>query len=231
VGIAFFDLDRTLIAANSGTLWVRREYALGHISRWQALRALLWIAGYQLGLATMEDALTRAIAMLEGTPEADLRDRTSVFYAEQVRPLYRPGARRAVEEHRSLGEPIVLCTASSLYLSEWVARELGFEAILCNRFEVDARGLHTGRPLGGVCFGAGKLSLARAFAQARGVSLSDCVFYTDSYSDLPMLEAVGRPVAVNPDRRLLRRAERSGWPVVDWGRPLPALEPGASLAG
>jgi phosphoserine phosphatase len=96
---------------------------------------------------------------------------------------------------------------------------------------VDARGLHTGRSLGEVCFGAGKLRLARAFAEGRGVSLADCTFYTDSYSDLPMLEAVGRPVAVNPDRRLLRRAERAGWPVLDWGRPVPALETGASLAG
>lgn len=231
MGIAFFDFDRTLIAANSGSLWVRRELALGHLGRWQALRALMWIAGYQLGLATMEDTLRRAIALLEGSPEADLRDRTSRFYAEQVRGLYRPGARRALEQHREQGDGIVLCTASSLYLSEWVAQELGMDALLCNRFEVDAGGLHTGRSLGDVCFGAGKLRLASAYAQARGVALSDCVFYTDSYSDLPMLEAVGRPVAVNPDRRLRRRALRAGWPVVDWGRPLPSLEAGASLAG
>ena len=85
MGIAFFDFDRTLIAANSGSLWVRRELALGHLGRWQALRALMWIAGYQLGLATMEDTLRRAIALLEGSPEADLRDRTSRFYADQVR--------------------------------------------------------------------------------------------------------------------------------------------------
>lgn len=231
MAIAFFDLDRTLISANSGTLWVRRELAHGHIGRWQALRAMLWIAGYQLGLATMEDALRRAIAMLEGLPERDLRERTSAFYAEQVRALYRPGARRAIARHRGEGDHLVLCTASSLYLSEWVARELGFDEMLCNRFEVDARGLHTGRSVGDVCFGAGKLRLAKAYADRHQVPLAECVFYTDSYSDLPMLEAVGRPVAVNPDRRLLRRARREGWPVVDWGRPLPWVGADASLAG
>lgn len=231
MAIAFFDLDRTLIAANSGTLWVRRELALGHIGRWQAVRALLWIASYQLGLATMEDALRRAIAMLEGLPERDLRERTSAFYAEQVRALYRPGARRAIDQHREQGDHLVLCTASSLYLSEWVAQELGFDEMLCNRFEVDARGLHTGRSLGDVCFGAGKLRLAQAYAQRHRVPLAECAFYTDSYSDVPMLEAVGRPVAVNPDRRLRRRARRQGWPVVDWGLPVPLLGVGASLAG
>lgn len=231
MGIAFFDFDRTLIAANSGSLWVRRELALGHLGRWQAMRALMWIAGYQLGLATLEDTLRRAISMLEGVPEADLRSRTSAFYAEQVRALYRPGARRAVEQHRQQGDALVLCTASSLYLSEWVARELGLDEVLCNRFEVDAHGLHTGRSLGDVCFGAGKLRLAEASARARQIPLAECVFYTDSYSDLPVLEAVGRPVAVNPDRRLRKRARRSGWPVVDWGRPGLALEAGASLAG
>jgi HAD superfamily hydrolase (TIGR01490 family) len=231
VGIAFFDFDRTLIAANSGTLWVRRELSLGHITRWQALRALSWIGAYQLGMATMEDALRKAISMLAGHPERALRERTSAFYAQEVKGLYRPGARAALEAHRAKGDELVLCTASSLYLSEWVGEELGFDALLCNRFEVDAHGLHTGRSVGEICFGAGKLELARAHAAARNVPLSACTFYTDSYSDLPMLEAVGSPVAVNPDGRLRRRAVQLGWPVVDWGEAEPLVDAGPSLAG
>ncbi|HME91244.1 MAG TPA: haloacid dehalogenase-like hydrolase, partial [Myxococcaceae bacterium] len=89
----------------------------------------------------------------------------------------------------------------------------------CNRFEVDQRGLHTGRSIGALCFGAGKLQYASDFARGQGARLEDSVFYTDSYADRPLLEAVGRPVAVNPDRRLRRLATRRNWELLDWGTP------------
>jgi len=219
MAIAFFDLDKTLLAVNSGSLWVRRELALGHITRMQALRASLWLARYHLGLVAMQDALVQAIAYLEGTGEQHMRERTVHFYEELVRAQFRPGALRALEEHRSAGDKLVLLTSSSGYLSELVARDLDLDAVLCNRFEVDASGLHTGRPLGEVCFGEGKRFYARAYADQASIPLSECVFYTDSYSDLPVMEVVGRPVAVHPDRRLRREALRRGWPVVDWGMP------------
>jgi HAD superfamily hydrolase (TIGR01490 family) len=227
MSVAFFDLDKTLLAVNSGTLWIRRELALGHLSRFQALRASLWIARYHLGFVSMEDAVRAAIAQLAGTHAQTLQERTVAFYEEQVRPLYRPGALRALDEHRGAGERLVLLTSSSGYLSELVARDLRLDAILCNRFEVDERGLHTGRPLGAVCFGPGKRTHAEDYARQVGVPLSACAFYTDSYSDLSVLEVVGRPVAVHPDHRLRREAARRGWPVVDWGLPVA----GATAAG
>jgi HAD superfamily hydrolase (TIGR01490 family) len=219
MGVAFFDLDKTLLAVNSATLWIRRELALGHITRIQAVRASLWVARYHLGLVAMQDAVVAAIAQLAGTSAQAIQERTTTFYESQVRPLYRPGALRVLEEHRGAGDRLVLLTSSSGYLSELVSRDLRLDAILCNRFEVDAQGLHTGRPLGDVCFGTGKRIHAERYAREAGVALSACAFYTDSYSDLPVLEVVGRPVAVNPDYRLRREALRRGWPVVDWGVP------------
>lgn len=217
--IAFFDLDRTLIAENSGALWVRRELELGYIKPWQALQAAAWVAGYELGFARIEKALERAIASLAGVPEQQLRERTASFYDLCVRPLYRPGARLALEEHRRAGDALVLLTSSSQYLGEHVTRDLRLDALICNRFEVDERGLHTGRILGALCFGPGKLRHASEFAQSKGARLEESVFYTDSYADRPVLEAVGRPVAVNPDRRLRRLAERRRWELLDWGKP------------
>lgn len=219
MAVAFFDLDKTLIAANSGSLWIRRELELGHISRMQALRASLWIARYHLGFVSMQDAVARAIAQLAGTPALPLQARTAVFYEEQVRLLYRPGAWAALEAHRRAGERLVLLTSSTGYLSELVARELRLDAVLCNRFEVDGNGLHTGRALGTICFGEGKRVCAESYAREAGVALSACTFYTDSFSDLPVMEVVGRPVAVHPDHRLRRHARKRGWPVVDWGVP------------
>jgi len=215
--IAFFDFDETLIVGNSGNLWIRRELKAGHITTWQFLRAAVWMARYKLGRASMEDAIRAAIGSLRGLSEKELRARTRAFYEEEVRVLYRTGARPALERHRAQGDSVVLLTASSLYLSELVAEDLALDDVLCNRFEVDAEGLHTGRTVGTLCFGAGKLPHAEAYARARGVSLADCYFYTDSYSDLPVLERMGHPVVVNPDPRLRGAAERRGWPTEWWG--------------
>ena len=103
-------------------------------------------------------------------------------------------------------------------MCDLVARDLAIDDALCNTFEVDASGNHTGRAGGPLCYGAGKLTLAEQYAGRNGESLAGSAFYTDSYSDLPTLAAVGRPVAVNPDLRLRGAALRRGWPVVDWGR-------------
>jgi HAD superfamily hydrolase (TIGR01490 family) len=221
VAIAFFDFDRTLLSVNSGALWIRRELAMGHITRRQAVRAAMWILRYHLGLATMEDAVRRAIGELAGHSERELRERTRDFYQEALRELYRPGGLRALAEHRAVGDRVVLLTATSNYLSELVSAQLSLDGILCNRFEIDASGVHTGRSLGTLCFGVGKRTLAEEYARAYGFPLSSCTFYTDSYSDLPVLEAVGRPVAVHPDRRLRRLARRRGWEIADWGAPAP----------
>ena len=133
--------------------------------------------------------------------------------------LFRPGALKALKRHRQAGDRIVLLTASSHFIAEHVARDLGLDAILCNRMEIDPGGLLTGRTVGPVCYGPGKLVHARLEAAAHGVGLEGCAFYTDSYSDVSVLEVVGRPVAVNPDPRLRRRALKRGWEIVDWGRP------------
>jgi HAD superfamily hydrolase (TIGR01490 family) len=222
VGIAFFDLDKTLLAANTARMWLRRELALGHVTRWQVVRATAWLAQYSLGFVALERAAKLAIGSLAGSQASAFRERTAAFYEAHVRTLYRPGARKVLEQHRAAGDRLVLLTASSIYLSELVERDLRLDAVLCNRLEVDDRGLHTGRTIGSVCFGSGKLEHARAFAERAQVQLSECAFYTDSYSDLPVLAAVGQPVAVNPDQRLRRTALRRGWPVVDWGTPAPS---------
>jgi HAD superfamily hydrolase (TIGR01490 family) len=227
--IAFFDFDETLIVGNSGQLWIRRELREGNISNRQFLRAAVWMLRYKMGWASMDDALRTAIGSLRGQSEEALRARTRAFYEAEVRTLYRTGARPALERHRARGDAVVLLTASSLYLSELVAAELGLDDVLCNRFEVDETGTHTGRPVGNLCFGAGKLEYAEAYARQRGTSLSDCWFYTDSYSDLPVLERMGHPVVVSPDPRLRREAERRGWPVEWWGTALAGADTEASL--
>lgn len=224
MAIAFFDLDRTVFAMNSASLWLRREVAAGHVSRWQALQAAAWLAGYAVGIASLDGAVRKAILTLAGVPAAPVRQRMEQFFHEHLRDGYRPGALAALADHRRMGDRLVLLTASSSYIAEHVAQDLRFDAFLCNELEVDGDGRHTGRTVGELCFGTGKLGHASSYADRSGAALTDCAFYTDSYSDLPVLEVVGTPVAVNPDQRLRREALRRGWKIVDWG--LPAVRPG-----
>lgn len=215
MAIAFFDLDRTILRVNSGSLWVKAELRLGYLTRFQAARAAVWIAGYHLGFSRMEPLLLEAIESLAGSSEEEIVGRTKRFYAEELADQYRPGARTAVAQHRAQGDVLALLTSSSPYLSAPVQAELGIPHTLCNRFAVEG-GRFTGKPDGPLCFGPGKLLHARAFAEARGERLEDAAFYTDSASDLAVMEAVGRPVAVHPDPSLRRIARRRGWPIVDW---------------
>jgi HAD superfamily hydrolase (TIGR01490 family) len=217
--IAFFDLDKTLISRNSATLWIRFELAAGRATRWQALQALGWVLRYNLGAADLTDVIRRSVTTLARQREDEMRPRVQQFYTDLVRPLYRPGGIAAIRAHRAVGDRVVLLTSSSNYMSELVTRDLGLDGYVCNRFEVDANGCYTGRAIEPLSFGAGKVLLAQRYVDGHGASLRDAVFYTDSLSDLPMLEAVGEPIAVHPDPRLRRLARRRQWKVVDWGEP------------
>lgn len=217
MGVAFFDLDKTLLSKNSGSLWLRHEVRQGRVSAWQAARAAAWLVRYSLGFVNLEPGLRIAIEYLSGVQEDELRRRVHAWYDREVRALYRPGGHAALERHRAQGHRLVLLTSASNYVSERVLDELGLDDFLCNRFEVDEDGRYTGRSRGELCYGAGKLTYAERYATEAGLTLADCTFYTDSMADLPVLEAVGYPVCVNPDPRLKRLAMARGWPVEDWG--------------
>ena len=218
--IAFFDLDKTLLPWNSAPRWVRYELSNGKITWKQAFRGWYWIGRYHFGFAEIETIYREAIRIYAGDPESEIVERTRVFYREQIRGLYRPGARETVLRHKDRGHKVVLLTTSSNYMSEHVVAELGLDAYLCNHYEVDDSGRFTGNaatdPL---CVGDGKRIHAKRYADEHGASLDECAFYTDSMSDFPALEAVGEPVAVNPDPKLKRIARRRGWQIVDWGVP------------
>lgn len=214
--IAFFDLDRTLIATNSAKGWVRRQIRQGHVSRRQAARAGLAIGLYRLGVADMERLIRGAVRELEGEDEDDLAARSLTYWREEVAGTIRPGARAAIAHHRSHGDRLVVLTASSPYLGEAARAALEMDAVLSNRFEVED-GRFTGVALDPLCFGMGKATLAAEHAAAFGIELVDCSFYTDSFTDLPAMEAFGDPVAVHPDPRLLRAARKRGWRVERWG--------------
>jgi len=214
---AFFDLDLTLILVNSGRLWVARERRLGRITGVTMARATLYFLLYRLGLLNMDKALDMALSHYRGVPEERLRDWTREWFHEEVARHVAPGSRPVIEAHRSRGDLLVLLTLSSPYEAAAAAEHMGLDHVLSTRYEV-RDGLLTGKAIPPICYGAGKVVASEAFAARHGVDLARSTFYTDSISDLPMMERVGHPVAVNPDPRLRRLARGRGWPVLDWSR-------------
>ncbi|MCA9641472.1 MAG: haloacid dehalogenase-like hydrolase, partial [Myxococcales bacterium] len=171
MSVAFFDLDRTILSKNSGALWVRSELQGGHIGPGFALKAMAWMGLYHLGYAEFDRPIRLAVARMRGVAEREVLERTELFYERSVRALVRPGARRAIAEHRARGEQLVLLTSSSNYLSDRFVEQLSLDAALCNRFELDPEGCYTGELVEPICFGPGKVLHAQRFADAQGARL------------------------------------------------------------
>jgi HAD superfamily hydrolase (TIGR01490 family) len=214
-GAAFFDLDGTLLTVNSAGLWLRRERRLGKVSAWQLARAALRLVVYRIGMLDIEDTLRAALHTVRGVSEASIRAETRAWWGDEVRRFVAPGARAVLARHRTAGEQLVLLTSSSRYAAEMAVDEFDLDAALYQRYEV-RDGRLTGEPLLPICFGRGKVEIAEAWAREHGVDLADSSFYTDSSTDLPMLERVGHPYAVHPDPRLRLVARARSWPILDW---------------
>ncbi len=213
--IVFFDLDLTLLSENSARLWLRRARRKKLVSNWTALQGIVWVSLYHLGFGRIEQALSKGVETLRGLKEADLENATKDFWNEEVHETIREAGKRVVEKHRAQGDRCVLLTSSSVYLARLAQQEFGLDDALSTMFEV-VDGTLTGLVKGEICYGFGKLHYAQAYARSKDVELSQCTFYTDSYSDLPVLQKVGHPIVVQPDPRLRRYALRHGWPIANW---------------
>lgn len=211
--VAFFDMDLTLLTVNSAALWLQFERREGRISRKQWMQALGWMVQYRLGLLDLGLVTEKALALAAGQGTFAVAERTERWYQEMVRPRISRQAVARLEAHRAAGHVVALLTASTQYGAAPLARELEIAHVVSTILEV-RNGALTGQVESPLCYGEGKLARARQFADQLGADLSKAWFYTDSYTDRPVLEAVGHPVVVNPDPRLARLARRVGWPVV-----------------
>ena len=213
---AFFDLDRTLLDMNSSTLWAKHELLKRSISLQQFGRVLLWNALYHLSLIDMETAYEKALDHYRGRYYDDLDQETRRWFARDVAHHVRPGAPRALRQHREQGHTLVLLTSASAFAARAARDAWQLDDFISNDFPTDASGRLDGTFVAPLCYGDGKVVRARAWAEERGVDLMQSYFYSDSYSDAPMLRAVGKPRVISPDPRLSREARQRGWPVLQW---------------
>lgn len=213
---AFFDLDHTLIDVNSGLEWARHEHRQGNISLWQFGRAAFWAVLYRLSWVDMKKAFDEAVGFYEGEPAELLQERTREWFYDDIAHRLRDGAATALAEHREQDHDLVLLTNTTSFEAKVAASEWKFDAWLANEFPTDEQGCLVGKFDSPMCYGEGKVERASRWAGERGCDLDESYFYSDSYSDLPMLERVGHPRIVDPDPRLRREADRRDWPILDW---------------
>lgn len=213
---ALFDMDRTLLRKETASLYVRYQRDIGEATLADLLRTLYWVGQYTLGVLDTPRVAEKVLLGFRGMPETVLAARCDDWFRIYVEQHIADGGREAVRRHRAAGDLCAIVTGASAYASRPLARRLGIEHVVSSVLEVDADGRFTGRAERPLCFGEGKLARARALAEAHGFRLEDATFYTDSISDLPLLERVAEPVAVNPDPRLRRLAERRGYRVEIW---------------
>jgi HAD superfamily hydrolase (TIGR01490 family) len=212
---AFFDLDKTLIEGSSAVHFGRAAYRAGLVSRRRLARDLWANVRFRLEGSTDEgsDALrTRILDSIAGHRVVDLA-RLGPDVLAGILPLVYPQMLKVAYEHQDAGRPAYIVTAASQEIAETLARVLVMDGGIGMRSEV-RDGVYTGRPAGPFTYREGKAAALRELAEREGIDLSASYAYSDSESDLPMLRAVGNPVAVNPDRELERVASAEGWRVL-----------------
>jgi HAD superfamily hydrolase (TIGR01490 family) len=210
---AFFDIDGTLISKNSGPLYMKFLRQRGEIRRRDALRTIYFYLRYRLNLLDIDRAVERSSNWIRGRLEDEIVEHCRVWYRDMVRQYLVPSVVRRVHEHKQRGHLVAVLSSTSRYLAEPLAADVGIDHLLVSRLVVE-NGRFTGDAHRPICYGRGKIYWARRFAAEHAVDLSQSFFYTDSVTDLPMLEIVGHPQVVNPDPMLRRLARRRGWTVL-----------------
>jgi putative phosphoserine phosphatase/1-acylglycerol-3-phosphate O-acyltransferase len=210
---AFFDVDDTLIHTHSIGEVFKERLSRRQVGVAELADLLNMSARYVLKIGDFEDAMAASVRNIAGHEVAAYHELGEKVFRDRLAPVIFPEMKAVVRAHRQLGHDLVLVTSATRFQVEALARYLGIEHILCTEL-AHSEGRFTGEIDGPPCYGAGKLRAARDFAVQRRMDLADCWFYSNGSEDLPLLDAVGHPVAVNPDRRLLDVARQRGWTVL-----------------
>ena len=219
-GAAFFDLDKTLMAGSSGMQFARVAAQHGIVSRRQLAGWGFEHLRYRLRGTTDErtgEVLRAARELIRGVPAVTV-ERMGPEVMAAVLPRVFPQMLDEVHAHQDAGRPAFIVSAAGNDIVESLAQVLGMEGGIGTRYEVDAECSYTGRFDGPFVYGPGKVEAMQAFAARHEIDLDASYAYSDSLSDLPMLRAVGHPVAVNPDPPLAALAREEGWQTLRFER-------------
>jgi len=213
---AFFDFDGTVISGYSAFAFIEEQIKRGHLSPRELVELLGAMASFGLGSMGFSAMMLATAQFLRGIREDSYAAfGRELFESHIARQIY-PESRALVDAHLRKGHTVAIISSATPYQVEPAARDLAIEHVLCTRLEVK-KGVFTGAVLRPTCFGPGKVTAAESLVEKCGVDLSQSFFYSDSYDDIALLERVGNPRPLNPNKKLLAIAEYRGWPVRRFG--------------
>ena len=213
--LALFDLDNTLLEGDSDYEWAQFliEEGVLHADEYNAKNDYFY-ERYKDGTLDIHEFLDFQLKPIARRPRAELDAWHSQFMQRRIRPIILPKAAELVAKHSDALTAIV--TATNRFITQPIAAELGVANLLATDIEEDEQGVFSGKPRGTPTFREGKIQRVKDWLRDRGTSLADYEswFYSDSLNDLPLLELVTHPVAVDPDPTLRARAAERGWPII-----------------
>ncbi|MEV8590265.1 HAD-IB family hydrolase [Streptomyces sp. NPDC051180] len=219
---AFFDLDKTVIAKSSTLTFSKSFYRGGLISRRAALRTAYIQFVFLAGGADhdqMERMREYLSALCKGWNVAQVKELVAETLHDLIDPIIYDEAASLIESHHAAGRDVVIVSTSGAEVVEPIGEMLGADRVVATRMVVGEDGCFTGE-VEYYAYGPTKAEAVRELAESEGYDLSRCYAYSDSATDIPMLEAVGHPYAVNPDRTLRREATAREWPVLAFEKPV-----------
>lgn len=212
--LALFDLDNTLIAGDSDHAWGEFLVTRGLVNAEEYKEANdRYLEAYQQGTLDIHEYLSFSLRPLTRYPLPDLHRWREEFVDQWIRPLVLDKGLELLERHRKKGDQLVIITATNRFITQPIADLLGVKKLIAVEPEM-LDGAYTGKVIGTPSFREGKITCLEAWLQQHQLSLKGSHFYSDSHNDLPLLQKVDHPVAVDPDPALKAHAEAQGWPVI-----------------
>jgi HAD superfamily hydrolase (TIGR01490 family) len=214
--IAFFDLDETILNANSASFLVKESRARGIMSKRHYREAIFLSILYKLDWRDATKIIYKMLEWLKGVPRKSIEVLCEDVFKNSMVQLIRPEIIKEFAFHRSNGGAVVLLSSAATFVCIPVVNHLEMEDLICSRMD-DADGILTGKPIGNLVFGKEKKYRLLSYCNGEGYDPEDAYYYGDAISDKYVLGAVGHPVCVDPDKLLAREATKRNWRILETG--------------
>ena len=216
MSLAIFDLDNTLIGGDSDFLWGEfiGEEGIVDANAYREKNEYFY-QQYDLGTLDIYAWLEFCLEPLTRYSMTELQELHHRFMIQKIEPIMLDKAQNCINQHKERGDTVLVMTASNSFVTAPIAKKYGINQMLATEPEIKA-GRYTGGVSGIPCFQAGKIDKLMPWLQKNEETLNGSTFYSDSHNDLPLLELVDNPVAVNADKILTKIAEKKGWDVLNW---------------
>jgi len=211
--VVFIDLDKTLLLVNSGKILVMTAYNKGLMSFSSLLKAFVISIIYKLNIKNDYEVVERMTKWLKGLSETSIINISQNIVEKKLISLIRPSIIKEIQFHEKQGGHIVLLSASLPYICEPIAKHIGIKTIICSKMEIKNK-LFTGKLIGNICIGDEKKIRAEDYCKQKAFKLSNAFCYGDSITDQHVLNLIGNPICVEPDKKLQKLAIKKNWKII-----------------